>query len=34
MQRLGNAVGDRAVVGDAHNEPALAFHQTSHGVLR
>src|SRR5690606_22369588 len=34
MHSLGDAICDRAVVGDAHDEPALAFHQTSHCLLR
>jgi hypothetical protein len=28
--RLGDAPGDRAVVGDAHDQPALALHQIGH----
>jgi hypothetical protein len=27
-RRLRNAPGDRAIIGDAENDPALALHQT------
>ncbi len=32
-ERLGNAPGDRVVVGDAHDQPALALHQSGHVKL-
>src|SRR5262245_8134368 len=31
MERLGDAPGDRMIVGNAHDEPALAAHQTCSG---
>ena len=29
-QRLGNAPGNRMIIGDAHDQPALALHQVLH----
>ena len=29
-ERLGDAPGDRVIVGDAHHQAALAFHQFGH----
>ena len=34
MQRLGDAPGDRALVGHAHDQAALAGHQLGHGGQR